>query len=76
MIVIMRQHTPQKEIDALTNALVSKGVQVNPVIGEDLTILGLVGDTSRIDQDWVEANRNPASLKLRAGRLAETALWH
>ena len=58
MIVIMRQHTPQKEIDALTNALVSKGVQVNPVIGEDLTILGLVGDTSRIDQDWVEANRN------------------
>ncbi len=58
MIIIMRQHTPQKEIDALTNALVSKGVQVNPVIGEDLTILGLVGDTSRIDQDWVEANRN------------------
>lgn len=58
MIVILRQNTPQKEIDSLTNALLSKGVQVNPVIGKDLTILGLVGDTSRIDQDWVEANRN------------------
>lgn len=58
MIVIMKQNTPQKEIDSLTNALEAKGVQVSPVIGKDLTILGLVGDTSRIDQDWVAANRN------------------
>lgn len=58
MIVILRQNTPQKDIDSLTDALTAKGVQVSPVIGKDLTILGLVGDTSRIDQDWVEANRN------------------
>lgn len=58
MIVILKNGTPQKEIDTLTDALVAKGVQVNPVIGKDLTILGLVGDTSKIEDDWVEANRN------------------
>lgn len=58
MIVILKQNTPQKEIDQLTDAIAVKGLQVSPVIGKDLTILGLVGDTSRIDQDWLEANRN------------------
>ena len=47
MIVIMRPRTPQQEID-----------KVNPVIGKDLIILGLVGDTSKIDPTWIEANRN------------------
>lgn len=58
MIIIMKQGTPQKEIDSLSDALTAKGVEVNPVIGKDLTILGLVGDTSKIDDNWVEANRN------------------
>ena len=34
------------------------GVQVSPVIGTELSILGLVGDTSKIDQTQIEANRN------------------
>lgn len=58
MIVIMKKGTPQQEIDQLSRALEEKGVQVSPVIGKDLIILGLVGDTSKIDDDWVEANRN------------------
>ena len=58
MIVIMRPRTPQQEIDKLTDALTARGVEVNPVIGKDLIILGLVGDTSKIDPTWIEANRN------------------
>lgn len=58
MVVIMKRGTPQKQIDQLTNQLTAKGVQVNPVVGKDLIILGLVGDTSRIDDSWIEANRN------------------
>ena len=38
--------------------LLESWVEVNPVVGKDLTILGLVGDTSRIDDSWIEANRN------------------
>ena len=40
MIVIMKRGTPQKEIDKLSEALIAKGVEVNPVVGKDLTILG------------------------------------
>lgn len=58
MIVIMKPGTKQAEIDSLSAALTAKGVEVNPVVGKDLIILGLVGDTSKIDDSWVEANRN------------------
>ncbi len=58
MIVIIKRGTTQKEIDDLTNQLTAKGVEVNPVVGKELIILGLVGDTSKIDDSWIEANRN------------------
>ncbi len=58
MVVIMKQGVSQQEIDKLSAALTAQGVQVNPVYGTDVTILGLVGDTSHIDQDWIAANRN------------------
>lgn len=58
MIVILKPGTNQKEIDTLTEAIQKKGVEVNPVIGKELIILGLVGDTSKIDHTQIEANRN------------------
>ena len=58
MIVILKPGTEQKEIDTLTKALENNGVEGNPVIGQDLIILGLVGDTSKLDPTQIEANRN------------------
>ena len=58
MVVIMKRGTKREEIDKLSEAIAAKGVTVNPVFGKDLVILGLVGDTSKIDDSWIEANRN------------------
>ena len=58
MVVIMKQGAAQAEIDKLSEAIAAKGVKVNPVYGTSVTILGLVGDTSRIDDDWIAANRS------------------
>ncbi|MGG7178054.1 3-deoxy-7-phosphoheptulonate synthase [Clostridium paraputrificum] len=58
MIVILKANTEKREIQNLTEELQKKGVEVNPVIGKDLIILGLVGDTSNIDATQIEANRN------------------
>ena len=58
MIVVLKQGTQQKEIDKLTDQLSAQGVEVNPVVGKELIILGLVGDTSKIDPSRIEANRN------------------
>ena len=58
MVIILKPRTKQEEIDKLTNELEGEGVKVNPVIGTDLIILGLVGDTSKIDALKIEANDN------------------
>ena len=58
MIVILKPNTPQSEIDALIDKITGYGVQVSPVIGTELSILGLVGDASKIDPTQIEANRN------------------
>ena len=56
MVVILKPKTSTEEINKLTKDLESKGVTVNPVIGTELIILGLVGDTSKIDPCYIEAN--------------------
>ena len=55
MVIILKQRTTKKEIENLTEELEKEGVKVNPVIGAELIILGLVGDTSKIDPLKIEA---------------------
>jgi len=57
MIIVLRQGSDQREIDKLTDIIVSKGITVNPIVGSDLTILGLIGDTSQIDDGQLESHR-------------------
>ena len=47
-----------EEIKKLTDEIEKLGVNVNPVIGTELSILGLVGDTTKIDPTYIEANPN------------------
>ena len=58
MIVILKAKTNNEEIKKLTEEIEKLGVNVNPVIGTELSILGLVGDTTKIDPTYIEANPN------------------
>ena len=58
MVVILKPKTSSKEISNLTGELEALGVTVNPVIGKEVSILGLVGDTTKIDPSYIEANPN------------------
>lgn len=58
MIVILKPKVKEEEIKNLTRELEMKGVSVNPVIGKDMSILGLVGDTRSLDPTQIEANPN------------------
>lgn len=55
MIIVLKQGTPQMDIDHLTDWIVGRGISVNPIVGSDLTILGLIGDTSQIDPNQLES---------------------
>lgn len=54
MIIILKKTAKQEEINELTKRLTDKGVIVSPVIGETMTILGLVGDTSKVSMDSIQ----------------------
>lgn len=50
MIIVLKQGTDQRDMDKLIDLIEAHGnVKVNPIVGESLTILGLVGDTRNID---------------------------
>ena len=57
MIIVLKKGAPQQEIDKLTNVITGLGLTVNPIVGSDLTILGLIGDTSKIDPTQIESHR-------------------
>ena len=56
MIVVLKKGISQQQVDLISERLTAQGVTVSPVVGTDLTILGLVGDTSHIDPARIEAN--------------------
>ena len=58
MVVILKPKTSNEAIKKLTGELESLGVTVNPVTGTEMSILGLVGDTTKIDPSYIEANPN------------------
>ena len=58
MIIVMKQGATRQEIEYVANIITAKGgITVNPMYGSDLTILGLIGDTSRIDPAQLESFR-------------------
>ena len=58
MIIVMKQGATRQEIDHVADFITAMGnITVNPMYGSDLTILGLIGDTSRIDPAQLESFR-------------------
>ena len=55
MIVILKHNPNREQLDSLISWLQEKGVAIHTSIGEANTILGLVGDTSKLDIDLIAA---------------------
>ncbi len=56
MIVILKQNASQERIDALMQSIRAQGVDIHFSRGTQETLLGLVGDTTHVDEDWLRAN--------------------
>jgi len=55
MIVVLKQNPEQGQLDSLIAWLKGKGVDIHMSVGANQTILGLIGDTSHIDIDLIDA---------------------
>jgi 3-deoxy-7-phosphoheptulonate synthase len=54
MVAVLKPGTTQQQIDNLINWFKSRGLDVHVSVGQFRTILGLVGDTSKIDVELLE----------------------
>ncbi len=55
MVVILKENPNKTQLDSLVKWLENKGIEIHPTVGVHQTILGLVGDTSAIDIDLLNA---------------------
>ena len=51
MIAVLKSGTSQKQLDNLTSWLKAQGLDVHISVGSEHTVVGLIGDTSRIDEE-------------------------
>lgn len=56
MIISTKHGTPQIELDKLVSSFEAQGVRVSVITGTDYTVMGLVGDTTRLDEKRIRAN--------------------
>ena len=49
MIIILKEQAPQDKLDSLLSELKTQGLDTHPIVGEHQTIIGLIGNTTRID---------------------------
>jgi 3-deoxy-7-phosphoheptulonate synthase len=57
MVIILKNNVKQEEIKGLIVHLEGLGVEVHPIIGNTQSILGLVGDTSKLDPSIIQSHR-------------------
>ncbi|MCL2447178.1 MAG: 3-deoxy-7-phosphoheptulonate synthase [Oscillospiraceae bacterium] len=55
MIVVLKQDFMQEQLDMLLHWLQEQGIAVHQNLGENSTVLGLIGDTAGLDTDLIEA---------------------
>ena len=53
MVVVLKQGVSEEKQEQIIHWLQNQGLQIHVSHGENLTVLGLVGDTSRVDMDLV-----------------------
>ncbi len=56
MIIVLKPRTKQQEIDKVINLIKSKGLDTHIVQGTEMTVIGCIGDTTRIDSKLFEVN--------------------
>ena len=58
MIIVLKPHIQQADIQYVENMVKARGLDTHIVYGQDVTIIGCIGDTSHIDPKFFEVNPN------------------
>ena len=51
MIIVLKQEAKTEDVARIEKTIEEKGLQVHVSKGENQTIMGLIGDTTKVDQN-------------------------
>ena len=51
MIIVMKPNAKEEYINNITDRLIEAGLGTNKIVGVDCTVIGIVGDTSKVDRE-------------------------
>ena len=49
MIIVFKPKTKEEEVQKIVKQVEDKGLSTHLVVGEDVTICGIIGDTTKVD---------------------------
>ena len=62
MIIVLKPLSPKEDIERVENMVKARGLDTHVIEGAEMTIIGCIGDTSRIDPKLFEVD--PAVTKV------------
>ena len=62
MIIVLKPLSPKEDIERVENMVKARGLDTHVIEGAEMTIIGCIGDTSRIDSKLFEVD--PAVTKV------------
>jgi 3-deoxy-7-phosphoheptulonate synthase len=57
MIITLKKGAPQNKVNEIIKDFEARGLDVNIITGDNYNVLGLVGDTSSLDENSIAANK-------------------
>lgn len=58
MIIVLKPNTSLKDIHYVEQMVKARGLETHTVYGQEMTIIGCIGDTSHVDPKFFEVNQN------------------
>ena len=58
MIIVLKPRTTEENVRRVEDMVRAKGLEVHTVVGEDLTIIGCIGDTVKVDARLFEVDKS------------------
>ena len=72
MIIVLKQEAKTEDVTRIEKTIEEKGLQVHVSKGENQTIMGLIGDTTKVDPESIEVDPAALSWMIRM----KSGLWY
>ncbi|MBS4764322.1 MAG: 3-deoxy-7-phosphoheptulonate synthase, partial [Brachyspira sp.] len=55
MIIVMKPNTKEEHINSIIKRIENAGLKIDKSVGVDYTVIGVVGDTGKIDRELISS---------------------